>query len=67
LDVADAYIWLDVLADSPQAGPAQLEPLMEDPKRTNAALGGGKAAEVFRQSYREFVSLPSARREFSKS
>jgi protein-tyrosine phosphatase len=60
------YIWLDVLADSPQAGPAQLEPLMKDPKKANAALGGGKAAEGFRQSYRESVSLPSARREFSK-
>ena len=60
------YIWLDVLADSPQAGPAQLEPLIKDPKKANAALGGGKAEERFRQSYREFVSLPSARREFSK-
>jgi hypothetical protein len=38
------YIWLDVLADFPQAGPAQLEPLMKDPKKANAALGGGKAA-----------------------
>jgi protein-tyrosine phosphatase len=60
------YTWLDVLADSPQAGPAQLGPLMTDPKKANAVLGGGKAAEGFRKSYREFVSLPSAQREFSK-
>ena len=60
------YVWLDVLADSPQAGPAQLEKLMQDPQQANAALGGGKVEEGFRQSYREFVSLPSAQREFSK-
>ena len=60
------YVWLNVLADSPQAGPAQLEKLMQDPKEANAALGGGKAAEGFRESYREFVSLPSAKQEFGK-
>ncbi len=58
------YVWLDVLADSPQAGPAQLELLMQDPQAANAELGGGKIEEGFRQSYREFVSLPSAQREF---
>ena len=58
------YVVLDVLADSPQAGPAQLEKLMEDPKTANAELGGGKVEEGFKASYREFVSLPSAQREF---
>jgi protein-tyrosine phosphatase len=60
------YVVLDVLADSPQAGPAQLERLMQNPEEANAALGGEKVEEGFRQSYREFVSLPSARSEFSK-
>jgi protein-tyrosine phosphatase len=60
------YIWLDVLADSPQAGPAQLEKLIQDPSAANAALGAGKAEAGFRESYREFVSLPSAKREFRK-
>lgn len=60
------FVWLNVLADSPQAGPAQLEPLMKDPKKANEVLGGGKAAEGFQQSYREFVSLPSAKAEFRK-
>jgi protein-tyrosine phosphatase len=60
------YVVLDVLADSPQAGPAQLERLMQNPEEANAALGGGKVEAGFRQSYREFVSLPSARSEFSK-
>jgi protein-tyrosine phosphatase len=60
------YIWLDVLADSPHAGPAQLELLMQDPQAANTALGGGQVEEGFRQSYREFVSLPSAQREFAR-
>jgi protein-tyrosine phosphatase len=60
------YVVLDVLADSPQAGPAQLEKLMQDPKAANAELGGGKVEAGFQKSYREFVSLPSAQREFRK-
>ena len=60
------YVVLDVLADSPQAGPAQLEKLMADPKAANAALGGGKVEAAFQASYREFVSLPSAQGEFKK-
>ena len=58
------YVVLDVLADSPQAGPAQLEKLMADPKVANAELGGGKVEAGFQASYREFVTLPSAQREF---
>jgi protein-tyrosine phosphatase len=58
------FVWLDVLADSPQAGPAQLEKLMQDPKKANAELGGGKVEALFQASYREFVSLPSAKKEF---
>jgi len=58
------YVVVDVLADSPQAGPAQLEKLMADPKVANAELGGGKVEAGFEASYREFVSLPSAQREF---
>ena len=60
------YVWLDVLADSPQAGPAMLEKLMANPEEANAALGGGQAEEGFKASYREFVSLPSAKAGFSK-
>jgi protein-tyrosine phosphatase len=58
------FVWVDVLADSPQAGPAQLEKLMQDPKKANAELGGGKVEALFQASYREFVSLPSAKTEF---
>ena len=60
------YIVVDVLADSPAAGPAQLEKLMADPAVANVELGGGKVEASFQDSYREFVSLPSAQREFGK-
>lgn len=59
-------VWLDVLADAPGAGPAQNERLMKNPKAANEAFGGGKADEGFIASYRQFVSLPSARHEFRK-
>lgn len=58
------YVVVDVLADSPKAGPAQLETLMQDPKVANAELGGGKVEESFKASYREFVTLPSANKGF---
>jgi protein-tyrosine phosphatase len=60
------YVWLDVLADADQAGPAMLERLMLNPTEANAALGDGKAEEGFKQSYRQFVSLPSAQTAFSQ-
>ncbi len=58
------YVVLDVLEDSPQAGPAQLERLMAEPEVANVELGGGQVEEGFRESYREFVSLPSAQAGF---
>jgi protein-tyrosine phosphatase len=60
------YVWLDVLADADQAGPAMLEKLMKDPKAANEVLGGGKAEADFQASYRQFVSLPSAKEAFRK-
>jgi protein-tyrosine phosphatase len=59
-------VWLDVLADADDAGPAQLEQLMKDAKAANQVLGGGKAAAEFAASYRQFVTLPSAKKAFSK-
>jgi protein-tyrosine phosphatase len=60
------YVWLNVLADSPQSGPAQLEKLLRDPPQANKVLGNGQVEAAFKQAYREFVSLPSARTEFGK-
>jgi len=61
-----SVVWLDVLAGAPGAGPAQNERLMQNPKEANKVFGGGKADEGFKASYRQFVSLPSARHEFRK-
>ena len=60
------YVWLDVLADAEQANPAVLEKLMSDPKAADQELGGGKAEAGFVASYRQFVTLPSAKQEFRK-
>ena len=64
LPVGVRWVWLDVLADAPQSGPAALEKLMRDPKEANAALGGGKVDAMFEHGYREFISLSSARRAY---
>ena len=49
------------MKDKSDAAPAQLLTLLRNPKQANVALGGGKAEAIFEESYREFVSLPSAR------
>jgi protein-tyrosine phosphatase len=54
------YVVLDILKDSSQAGAAQLMAVLGDPKAAEAMLGGGKAIALFKESYRELVSLPSA-------
>lgn len=59
-------IWLNVLADADQSGAAQVFSLLQNPKQTNAnaVLGDGKAEAFMSKSYREFVSLPSARKAY---
>jgi protein-tyrosine phosphatase len=51
---------LDVLADETGAAPAQLAEALHDPRAAAAALGGGKAQELFVGAYRDLVTLPSA-------
>jgi protein-tyrosine phosphatase len=60
------YIWLDVLKDAPGAGAAQLGSLLQDPQKADATLGNGKAEALFIQSYREFVTLPSAKSAYNR-
>ncbi len=55
---------LNVLADSKSAAPAQLDALLVEPKKANAALGDGKIEAQFIEGYREFISLPSARESY---
>ena len=57
-------VWLNVLADHSGAGPAQLLTLMQNPKQANVSLGSGKIEANFEESYRQFVSLPSAKTSF---
>lgn len=60
------YVVVDVLADQAGAGPAQLLHLLNDPQQANAQLGGGKIAQQFTDSYRQLITLPSARAGFSR-
>jgi protein-tyrosine phosphatase len=53
-------IWLDVMADLPSSGPANLNALLSDPQKANIELGDGKAEEMFKTAYRHCISLPSA-------
>ncbi len=60
LPVGVNNIWLDVMADYPAAGPANLMELLSDPIKANAELGDGKIEEMFKAAYRQFITLPSA-------
>jgi len=57
-------VWLDVLADDPTSGPANLITLLKDPQQANIELGDGKVEEKFQEAYRQFITLESARIAF---
>jgi protein-tyrosine phosphatase len=58
------HVALDVLADDRQSMPARLVGLLADPSPAESMLGQGRGAAMFRASYREFVTLASARLAF---
>ncbi|MGD8589147.1 MAG: tyrosine-protein phosphatase [Chromatiales bacterium] len=58
------YHLLNVLADAKSSAPAELEKLMHDPKQANVALGDGKVEAMFKDAYREFITLPSAKQSY---
>lgn len=60
------YVWLDVLADVPASGPANLTNLLSDPKQANTELGDGKVEALFKKAYRDCISLPSAKAAYRK-
>jgi protein-tyrosine phosphatase len=66
LPVGVNNVWLDVLADDPTSGPANLIGLLQDPPQANIELGGGQVEEKFKEAYRQFISLPSARIAFKE-
>lgn len=59
-------VWLDVLADDPGSGPANLITLLMDPPQANIDLGNGQVEEMFQLAYRQFIYLPSAQDGFSE-
>jgi protein-tyrosine phosphatase len=54
-------IWLDVLKDASGSAPTNLLALLQNPEEGNKELGDGKIEAIFVKSYRDFVSLSSAK------
>jgi protein-tyrosine phosphatase len=59
-------VWLNVLADAKGVSPAEVDKMLSDPKLANAKLGDGKASAAMEETYREFITLPSANAAFRK-
>ena len=54
-------VWLDVLKDATGSAPTNLLALLQNPEEGNKELGDGKIEAIFITSYRDFVSLSSAK------
>lgn len=59
-------VWLNVLKDASGTAPANLLALLQNPEEGNKALGDGKIEAIFIQSYRDFVSLSSAKTAYNE-
>lgn len=55
------YVVVDVIRDSSGVCPAQLMELLTNPEAAGEAFGAGRARAMWTRTYREFVSLGSAR------
>jgi protein-tyrosine phosphatase len=64
LPVGVKSVWLDVMADVPASGPANLTALLSEPKQANTELGDGKVEDLFKEAYRHCISLPSAQKAY---
>jgi protein-tyrosine phosphatase len=60
------HVVLDVLADVPGAGPAQLLAVLSDPAAAAAELGAGRGAAIMAQAYGEIIGLGSALRGYRR-
>ena len=61
------YTQLNVMADDAQVAipPDQLTILFQDPKKTSQKFGGAQGVvKIFTKSYRGFVSMPSAKKNY---
>ncbi|RPK68806.1 Tyrosine-protein phosphatase precursor [Streptomyces sp. ADI96-02] len=54
----------DVLGDHPGVAPARLKALLADPVEAERMLGGGRAEELFADTYRKMVLSPGASAAF---
>jgi protein-tyrosine phosphatase len=54
------YVVLDVLANAGGAGPGRVVKVLSDPKAAEELLGGGRAAGLLEEVYRQLVRFPSA-------
>lgn len=59
-------VWLNVLADDSTSATANIMELLQDPKQANPQLGNGQVEEMFKEAYRQFIYLPSAKIAFSE-
>ena len=55
---------LNVMADVKSTNQPDINGLLRQPKEANVVLGGGKVEALFIQGYREFITLPSAKRAY---
>jgi protein-tyrosine phosphatase len=55
----------DVLGDSAQSAPAQLPRLVREAARFEQAVRDGVVQELMQRTYRNFITLPSAREAFA--
>lgn len=60
-----ALVVANVLGDDPTAVPARLPQLMRSPQEVEAAAADGRIERLFEQTYRDFVTLPSARTAYA--
>jgi protein-tyrosine phosphatase len=58
------YYLLNVLAYTKATTPVQMTAMLEDPKKANELLGGGKAEAMMTQIYRDLVTLLSAKKSY---
>ncbi len=63
---AAEHVVADVMADAPEAKPAQLMAALSDPDAAGEMLSDGQGEAIFQQAYRGFVALPSARAAYQR-
>jgi protein-tyrosine phosphatase len=59
-------VTLDVLADEDPAGGGRFQALMSDPTAANAAMANGAIDAFYLETYRNFITMPSARRSYGE-